>query len=151
MRADEWIRSGLPGSTEPMHGLGDLALFLGGDETSFTGRLLELIVKAQATPEHMAGLRRGFPEHVRVWETWMAMSPTPTADQLRAALDNQPPVDGEWEWGAACDIRCDRKDWSYTWGFDDRADAEAYLAADPTNRRLVRRRPEQIEEVGDAG
>lgn len=81
------IRAGLPGSDEPMSGLGDLAVFLGGDETSFTGRLLDLIVKAQATPENLAALRRGFPDVVRAWQVWMRLTPSPTAGELRAALD----------------------------------------------------------------
>lgn len=78
------IRSGLPGSTEPMHGLGDLALFLGGDETSFTGDLLRLIVKADRGNREQ--LRLAYPDVVAAWELWMSMSPTPTADELADAL-----------------------------------------------------------------
>jgi hypothetical protein len=70
-----------------MTGLGDLALFLGGSEDSFTGNLLRLIVKAQSTPENLAALRRAFPDVVRAWEVWNRTSPAPTADELRAALD----------------------------------------------------------------
>jgi len=44
-----------------MWGLGDLALFLGGSEDSFTGLLLVLITKAQATPENYGRLKLAFP------------------------------------------------------------------------------------------
>lgn len=80
-------RSGQPGSTEPMYGLGDLALFLGGSADSFTGDLLRLIAKAQSTPENLARLTRGFPAAVRAWAVWNGMDPCPTADQLAAELD----------------------------------------------------------------
>lgn len=88
-----WIRSGLPGSTEGMDGIGDLAVFLGaspdGWKQSFVGLLLQLIVKAQATPEKMMRIAISFPQEVHVWLTWMRTSPTPTADQLRAILEEQ--------------------------------------------------------------
>jgi hypothetical protein len=92
--AADWIRSGLPGSTDPMSGTGDLALFLGGGgDQSFVGRLLDLIATAWPNSgERLAALRRGFPREVRVYELWMTMDPTPTADQLRAALDALPPL-----------------------------------------------------------
>jgi hypothetical protein len=89
MEADHtrgYIRPGLPGSTEPMHGLGDLALFFGGSETSFTGKLLELIAKADRG--NLDRLRVAFPVEVRAWEVWMHTSPTPTADELQAVLDS---------------------------------------------------------------
>lgn len=85
-----WIPCGLPGSTEPMHGLGDLVVAMGGDETSFIGKVLELVPKAQNNPENLAALRRGWPHLVRAWELWMAMRPTPTRDQLHAALAADP-------------------------------------------------------------
>ena len=66
-------------------GTGDLAVFLGGSENSFTGLLLVLLQKAD--PGNVARIRRGFPEIVRAWETWNSMSPVPTAAQLRAALE----------------------------------------------------------------
>jgi hypothetical protein len=68
-------------------GTGDLALFLGGSESSFTGMLLVLIAKAQATPENSSRLELAFPHVVRAWQTWQSMSPTPTFRQLREALD----------------------------------------------------------------
>lgn len=85
-----WIRCGEPGSTEPMHGLGDLVVAMGGDETSFIGEVLKLVSKAQNNPENVAALRRGWPHLVRAWELWMAMRPTPTCDQLHTALADDP-------------------------------------------------------------
>ena len=67
-----------------MYGTGDLALFLGGSEDSFTGKLLFLLQKAD--PGNVARIRKGFPEVVEAWETWNAMSPAPTPRQLREAL-----------------------------------------------------------------
>lgn len=81
------MKCGSPGSSEPMYGLEDLALALGGSASSFTGDLLRLIAKAQSTPLNLEGLRRGFPRIVRAYELWMATSPPPTGDQLLAALD----------------------------------------------------------------
>ena len=72
---------------EPMHGLGDLAVALGGSEDSFTGQLLALVAKAQATPENYGPLRAAFPRVVRAWELWMATSPAPSADELLAKLN----------------------------------------------------------------
>lgn len=68
-----------------MHGIGDLALALGGSEDSFTGKLLQLIAKAD--PDNRERLRLGFPRIVRGWEIWMATSPTPTAAELLDVLD----------------------------------------------------------------
>lgn len=87
-----YLRSGEEGSTEPMSGLGDLALFLGGSEDSFTGKLLQLIVKAD--PYNRERLRLAFPHVVRTWEVWMGttvhrgggLTTSPTADELRSAL-----------------------------------------------------------------
>ena len=64
----------------------ELALFLGGSHDSFTGKLLELIAKAQSTPDNFWRLRLAFPREVRAWETWNAMSPCPTYRELREAL-----------------------------------------------------------------
>lgn len=73
-----------------LDGLGDLALFLGGSEDSFTGKLLALIAKAQSTPANLAGLERGFPREVTAWRVWRSMGdPTPTAADLCAALTLQ--------------------------------------------------------------
>lgn len=63
---------------------GDLAMFLGGNETDFTGLLLVLIQKAD--PGNLALLRLAFPYQVRAWEMWGSMSPVPTFRQLREAL-----------------------------------------------------------------
>lgn len=89
---DQPPRCGLPGSTEPMHGLGDVALALGGSEESFTGRLLLLIAKAQASPVNYQRLRAAFPIEVHAWELWMATSPPPTCDELLAALAGGTPT-----------------------------------------------------------
>jgi hypothetical protein len=72
-----------------MWGTGDLALFLGGSGDSFTGLLLVLITKAQATPGNYSRLKSAFPREVRAWETWNSMSPAPTFAQLREALQEQ--------------------------------------------------------------
>lgn len=83
------VRAGLPGSDEPMSGLGDLALYLGGSENSFTGELLKLIVKAQATPSNMQRLAIAFPIEVQTWQAWMDMhveGRAPTAAELTAQL-----------------------------------------------------------------
>jgi hypothetical protein len=72
-----------------MWGTGDLAVFLGGSEDSFTGLLLVLITKAQATPANYSRLKFAFPREVRAWETWNSMSPVPTFAQLREALQEQ--------------------------------------------------------------
>lgn len=79
-----YIRCGLPGSSEPMHGIGDLALCLGGSENSFTGGLLKLIAKAD--PVNRERLRAGFPRQVKAWELWMATD-APTGDELLALLN----------------------------------------------------------------
>lgn len=57
----------------------DLAQFLGGSDTSFTGDLLRLIAKADVG--NRARLRLAFPEHVSAWEAWMATSP-PSVENL---------------------------------------------------------------------
>jgi hypothetical protein len=70
-----------------MYGTGDLAVFLGGSEDSFTGLLLVLICKAQSTPENFSRLTLAFPREVTAWLMWNAMSPAPTFSELRAALE----------------------------------------------------------------
>jgi hypothetical protein len=72
-----------------MFGTGDLALFLGGSEDSFTGLLLVLMQKAD--PGNLARIRAGFPREVQAWETWNLMSPAPTPRQLRETLAGQTP------------------------------------------------------------
>ena len=67
-----------------MYGTGDLAIFLGGSEDSFTGLLIVLMQKAD--PGNLARLRLAFPREVKAWETWGAMSPVPTFAELREAL-----------------------------------------------------------------
>ena len=73
-----------------MWGTGDLAVFLGGSEDSFTGLLLVLITKAQATPANMSRLELAFPREVTAWRTWQSMSPCPTFRELREALAELP-------------------------------------------------------------
>jgi hypothetical protein len=70
-----------------IHSSGELALFLGGSATSFTGLLLDLIAKAQATPANMSRLELAFPREVAAWKMWQSMSPAPTFRELREALD----------------------------------------------------------------
>ena len=76
-----------PRDYRPLYGIGDLAEFLGGSESSFTGQLLLLLQKAD--PGNVARIRMGFPEVVETWEMWNAMSPTPTWRQLREALTGE--------------------------------------------------------------
>jgi hypothetical protein len=68
-------------------GTGDLAVFLGGSEDSFTGLLLVLITKAQSTPANFSRLSLAFPREVSAWMVWNAMSPVPTSSELRSALE----------------------------------------------------------------
>jgi len=86
---------GYPRALDPgaqVDGIGDLCLFLGGSwetlagQSSFTGEVLKLIVKAQATPENFLGLALAFPRVVTAWRTWMDMRPIPTAAELAAEL-----------------------------------------------------------------
>ena len=67
-----------------MYGTGDLAVFLGGSESSFTGLLIVLMQKAD--PGNLARLRLAFPREVLAWEVWNSMSPVPTFGELREAL-----------------------------------------------------------------
>ena len=55
--------------------LAELALFLGGDGTSFTGDLLRLIGKAD--PKNLQQLSTAFPRHVRAYLLWRACAPVP--------------------------------------------------------------------------
>jgi hypothetical protein len=54
----------------PVHSWHDLCLFLGGDVTSFTGKLLELIAKADSVNKERLAL--AFPREVRAWGMWQA-------------------------------------------------------------------------------
>lgn len=58
---------GMP-ADEVVESLQSLALFLGGDETSWTGQLLRLIAKSDH--EHQAALREAFPLTVQAFLTW---------------------------------------------------------------------------------
>lgn len=58
----------------------DLCLFLGGDITSFTGKLLELVAKADAT--NKAKLATAFPREVAAWREWVLHNGTLTAAEL---------------------------------------------------------------------
>ena len=71
-----------------MYGTDDLAVFLGGSASSFTGLLVILMQKAD--PGNLARLKLAFPREFAAWETWGAMSPVPTFAELRAALDLHP-------------------------------------------------------------
>lgn len=74
---DDW--SGYPlipmPGTELIDDITTLALFLGGDGTSFTGDLLRLIAKAD--PGNLQQLSLAFPRHVRAFLMWRACAPVP--------------------------------------------------------------------------
>lgn len=55
----------------PVATTGELALFLGGSEDSFTGLLLALIAKAD--PGNRSRLSMAFPVEVAAWYAWGAM------------------------------------------------------------------------------
>jgi hypothetical protein len=76
-----------PWDNRQMWGTGDLALFLGGSVDSFTGKLLELMQKAD--PGNLARLERAFPREARARTMWNSMSPCPTFRELREALQEQ--------------------------------------------------------------
>lgn len=61
-----------------------LALFLGGDATSFTGHLLRLFAKAD--PGNLNKLVQVYPRQVRAWLLWRACAPVP-ARTLVALLE----------------------------------------------------------------
>lgn len=54
-------------------GITELALFLGGDVTSFTGDLLRLIAKSD--PSNLAKLSAAYPREVRAFLLWRASAP----------------------------------------------------------------------------
>lgn len=65
--------------------IGDLALFLGGSATSFTGELLSLIAKADAV--NQMRLAKGFPDAVWGWRLWQADAPAVTVGYIEDALE----------------------------------------------------------------
>jgi ABC-type amino acid transport substrate-binding protein len=68
--------TGYPKALPPdamVEGIHQLALFLGGDLTSFTGDLLRLIAKAD--PINLNRLVQGFPREVRAFVMWRACAP----------------------------------------------------------------------------
>lgn len=81
-----WFSSSLA-DTDTLYTHAELSRFLGGSEDSFTGVLLHLIAKANATPSNMARLRLAFPCHVLASHTWQLCDPAPTAGELRARLE----------------------------------------------------------------
>jgi hypothetical protein len=81
-------------SDGPIYELSHLTLFLDRLPGSFTHRLLKLIEKA--SPQNRELLRCVFPLEVRVWETWMSCSFTPTPVQLKLIMTKQvTPADAE--------------------------------------------------------
>jgi hypothetical protein len=62
----------------------ELSALLGGSADSFTGKLLELIAKAD--PENRGRLKVAFPRIVLAWEQWQSCSPTPTFAQMRGLM-----------------------------------------------------------------
>lgn len=66
--------------------IGRLSLFLGGDHDSFTGDLLRLVHKAQATWPNFSKLLAAFPYQVTAWVVWQAVTPEITAGRLRDLL-----------------------------------------------------------------
>jgi hypothetical protein len=72
----------------PLAGWSDLCLALGGSPDSFTGRLLELIQKAD--PGNKRRLRLGFPQHVAALDLWMRCAPELTAGELRDHIGRIP-------------------------------------------------------------
>ena len=75
----------------PMPTLGQLALFLGGSDDSFTGDLLRLMGKAD--PGNRARLARAFPREDQALRAWMSTEPAPTFGQLEELLAAE---DEEW-------------------------------------------------------
>jgi hypothetical protein len=78
----------MPHRDRPLHDVGDLALALGGADSSFTGELLRLIAKAD--PANRERLREGYPRQVRAWELWMGTTSPLTETELLHALDGVP-------------------------------------------------------------
>ena len=74
----------LPRNQE-LHTIDDLAIFLGGSATSFTGELLQLIAKAD--PLNQMRLAKGFPDAVWGWRMWQSDMPAVTVGYLQDALE----------------------------------------------------------------
>lgn len=67
---------------------GYLCLFLGGSPDSFTGKLLELVAKADTF--NRAKLRHAFPREVVAWTVWVAHAPLTAKDlddKVKAFID----------------------------------------------------------------
>lgn len=73
-----------PWDDRPIYATGDLAVFLGGSPDSFTGKLLELVAKAD--PGNRGRLMIAFPREVIAWQTWQSVSPAPTFGQMRELM-----------------------------------------------------------------
>lgn len=71
-----------------------LARFLGGDDTSFTGDVLRLVVKARSTPPNFQQLSMAFPRHVAAWVMWdtLCYGAPPTAGCLAEILQLSQPT-----------------------------------------------------------
>lgn len=80
------LQDALAEGDRPLADWNDLVLALGGDTTSFTGRLLELVAKAD--PENRHRLRIAYPREVRAWELWIEHAPDIKAGQLEHLLDS---------------------------------------------------------------
>lgn len=76
---------------KPIRVLGHLAVYLGGSEDSFTGRLLALFQKAD--PGNYRRLSAAFPDEARALEAWSRMQPAPTWQELRDYLARPLPHD----------------------------------------------------------
>lgn len=72
---------------------GDLARYLGGDETSFTGDVLALVAKALMTPDNLARLTVAFPREVVAYVTRMSLPEPPTAAYFTDVLTSVPDPD----------------------------------------------------------
>lgn len=73
----------------PLSGLGDLAIFFGGSDDSWTGLFLRLVAKSDH--EHRERLREAFPLLVVGWEVWMRQT-SPTVGSLATALGQIAPA-----------------------------------------------------------
>lgn len=68
----------------PMSRIGHLARYLGGDDDSFTGDLLRLMMKADG--RNRSQLQIGFPFELLALEVWQSIEPAPTGRALDLAL-----------------------------------------------------------------
>ncbi len=67
---------------------GDLARWLGGDETSWTGDFLHLVAKSD--PQHREALRRAAPRAVKAWNLWYSATESLTGAELAGLVDGVP-------------------------------------------------------------